>query len=1007
MRFLSQLLLMLSMLIFLISCTRKNKADNLSINEVQNKSEIALQDSVIVMKARSLLSKAINNIKNEQFNDKTEELLDSARFNYTTLKHMPINDLNNLYSYYDVFTYRTNQLDKNIKYNKEFISLYKNYNNKNYQKLLMATTNLGYSLGDVGKPLDALQESVFPIKHTIDSLLKETIPDSLKLQLQVAKTVNYRQLMIYAQQLENGEILRASVDDFEAYLLEGNIPKQAEEFLPYALSNLADVCIDLGELEKAKNHISHWKSLIPPNKYIDQLMTIDLECKIQELNEEYDQLIKSFEKAKDVYNLIVDNNRYKNMFYSSIIYRAAKIELKNKNFDHELLDDRIKQLMEMSISDVRKDQIFALYAYDLEVKKRFLTNNLDSIPYYLDIHLELANKFQRSDFLNKYALSSVKYALLRNDSRDLDITINNYLERIKIKSLDEIGVSDIVNNHLYGSLHTAQTLIELSNLILENAKLSNNQSLYHKSFKLALLSGLLVNENNSQFNYNVFEKNLIDNINTNLLLCRLLLKVDNVENKMLNDNIVNVVEQNTNSQLTIKNRINNIKYSYHESVKKVLDNLNLLDVRIAQLKSQLIENDDKDKNLTEELDSLKLNKSNLLLSLKKQSYGSKINEALDFNLFELKSNLSKQEVIVRFYDYDNLYVFLISKNDTQFFNLGSSEDLSQKVFNFLSDVKQLENYENSYNEISSNLKFLNKNLSFEKVTVVPEGSVSLLPFELFLDKNLESDRVVNYNTSLKLIGNINKDSNELLASYSPAYLDKSDSRNEFQRSIERNNNAYQLPFAQEEAAYVASLFDGDLYNDTTANKGNFISTVSNYGVLHLAMHAYVDEDNEYNSMLLFSSSENEDHLDLNTIYNLKLNADLTTLSACNTGFGRVDSEEGVLSFSRAFQYAGSDATLTSLWRVPDKETSIIMKRFYDYLKEGLSKSEALKNAKQDYLKNIDDPNLKHPYYWAGFVLTGDTSAIVSSTNYWLYGVVFFVLILIVFIIAKRRLIPKS
>lgn len=730
-------------------------------------------------------------------------------------------------------------------------------------------------------------------------------------------------------------------------------------------------------------------------------MIIDLESKIQELNKEYDQLTFSFEKAKEIYSLIEENNRFKNMFYSSIIHREAKIELKKKDFDHELLEDRIKKLMEMSVSDIKKDKIFALYAYDLEVNKRFLSNNLDSIPYYLDVHLELASKFQRSDFLNKHTLNSVKYALLKNDSIDLDVAINNYLKRIKIKSLDEIDASYSRNNNLYGSLHTAQTLIELSNLILENAKLSNNQNLFQKSFKLALLSGVLVNENRSQFNFNVFEKNLIDNINTNLLLCRSLMEVANTENEMINDNIVNVVEQNTNSQLTIKNTINNIKYSYNEEVKKVLDTLNLMEVRIAQLNSQLIKNDD-DKNLIEELDSLKLNKSNLLLSLKKQSYDSKINDALDFDVAELKSNLSKQEAIIRFYDYDNLYAFLISKNETKFFNLGNSEDLSQKVFNFLSDVKQLKNFRNSYDDVSSNLEFLSKNQNFKKVTMVPEGSVSLIPFELFFYKNLESDRVVNYNTSLKLIGNINKDNNKLLASYSPTYLEKPDNKNEFRVSIERSNNAYQLPFAEEEAAYVASLFDGDLYKGTAANKENFISTVYNYGVLHLAMHAYVDEDNEYNSKLLFSGSDSEDHLDLNTIYNLKLNADLTTLSACNTGFGRLDSEEGVLSLSRAFQYAGSDATLTSLWRVPDKETSIIMKHFYMHLKDGLSKDEALKKAKQEYLKSVDDPNLKHPYYWAGFVLTGDTSPINNSPNYWIYIIVGSLFLLLLVIIMKKR-----
>ena len=76
--------------------------------------------------------------------------------------------------------------------------------------------------------------------------------------------------------------------------------------------------------------------------------------------------------------------------------------------------------------------------------------------------------------------------------------------------------------------------------------------------------------------------------------------------------------------------------------------------------------------------------------------------------------------------------------------------------------------------------------------------------------------------------------------------------------------------------------------------------------------------------------------------------------------------------------------VTSLWSVPDKETAKIMVSFYNYLKEGKSKNEALQKAKLDYLNNTDDEQLKHPYYWAGFVVSGDISPINTTIDYWTY-----------------------
>jgi len=975
-----------------------------SLNSSTFQIDSSAKDSLNLSQGRSVLNDAIARIRKGQFNHDTKKLLDSAKAIYGKIERLPIKDLSNLYSYLDVFTYEARQLDENIEFNKEFIEKYKTYNNKNYSKLLMATSNLGYSLLDVGKPLEALRESIFPIKKTIDSLLNEKIADSLENQLRTAQLVNYRQLILSAQELENGKILREALIDFEDYLKQDNISEDAKQFLPYALSNLADVCIELGEYEKAKSHIEHWKSLVDSNKYIDQLMILDLESKMQKINNEISTLEVTLKNANTIYNLIDEDNPYKNIFYTSILYRITKIQLENDAIDKSSLSSRINKLLELSESNIDRDRTFALYAYDLEILKNFKSLSLDTLPYFIDEQLKLAAQFNKSDFLNKNAIHKIKFALLKNDSFQLDNIIMSFLDRNKIDSLNTISsLNQDFKNRLYGSLHTAQTSISISNLLLEQAFKSKDQQLFSTSYKLAFLAGMLVDVNKSQFNFNSLERDLINNINTNLLKCRenLDLSIENVAAH--NDGVIEVLEQNTNSLLTIKNSINSIKYDYSMDAQIVMDSLNIVDAQIAQVRSNLFNSSDKEyQELQKDLDSLKLNKANILIDIKKDAYSTKLNDALGFEMAELKSKLGAKEAIIRFYDYDDLYAFLISKDQSRFFNLGSSDKIANDVSNFLKNIRGLKDIDESYNSMASHLKPILQNLKASRITIVPEGMISLLPFELFVDKTLENNITVNYNSSLKIIGSDINSETLQLASFSPAYSSERSRQNVFRQSIERSSNAYELPFALEEASYVASLFNGDLFKGKEADKETFVNMASNYQILHLAMHAYTDSDNEYDSKLLFSGNNNEDHLDLEAIYNLNIKAKLTTVSACNTGFGRIDPIEGVLSFSRAFQYAGSDATLTSLWRVPDKETSIIMKRFYENLKEGQSKSDALKGAKKYYLETTEDPNFKHPYYWAGFVLTGDTSAITSGSNYSVYIIgVLAILALLIFTIKKR------
>jgi CHAT domain-containing protein len=139
------------------------------------------------------------------------------------------------------------------------------------------------------------------------------------------------------------------------------------------------------------------------------------------------------------------------------------------------------------------------------------------------------------------------------------------------------------------------------------------------------------------------------------------------------------------------------------------------------------------------------------------------------------------------------------------------------------------------------------------------------------------------------------------------------------------------------------------------------------------------------SKLVFSPNidKKEDGL-LNTyeLFNMNLHAELAILSACNTGSGKLQAGEGILSIARGFFYAGVPSVVMTLWSVEDNSSSELMELFYKHLTEGLPKDEALRRAKLDYLKQSDQLTA-FPYFWAGYVNIGDNSPLEISKNKYL------------------------
>jgi CHAT domain-containing protein len=148
--------------------------------------------------------------------------------------------------------------------------------------------------------------------------------------------------------------------------------------------------------------------------------------------------------------------------------------------------------------------------------------------------------------------------------------------------------------------------------------------------------------------------------------------------------------------------------------------------------------------------------------------------------------------------------------------------------------------------------------------------------------------------------------------------------------------------------------------------------LTQYQYLHFAVHGILAYDirylNEPALVLAIDPESNEDgFLTLSEIYGLQLNADLVTLSACETGLGQRIPGEGVIGLSRAFIDAGSRAVLVSLWQVDDYSTALFMEEFYRLLAQGASKLQALVKARE-YLRQ---KGYENPYFWAAFILIGD------------------------------------
>ena len=177
-----------------------------------------------------------------------------------------------------------------------------------------------------------------------------------------------------------------------------------------------------------------------------------------------------------------------------------------------------------------------------------------------------------------------------------------------------------------------------------------------------------------------------------------------------------------------------------------------------------------------------------------------------------------------------------------------------------------------------------------------------------------------------------------------------------------------LPFSGREVKAIAELFpQAEVYLGSEATEERAKSLGTNASLVHFACHGLIDERFPLNSALALTAEGEENGLlqAWEIFESVRLDADLVTLSACDTALGREMGGEGLVGLTRAFQYAGARSVLASLWSVADISTARFMQSFYGHLRGGMSKDEALRAAQVEQARNL------HPFHWAAFQLTGD------------------------------------
>ena len=353
------------------------------------------------------------------------------------------------------------------------------------------------------------------------------------------------------------------------------------------------------------------------------------------------------------------------------------------------------------------------------------------------------------------------------------------------------------------------------------------------------------------------------------------------------------------------------------------------------------------------------------------------------SIAELRDSfLQPQELILDYLIVDSIFYVLAISHHSASLRRGKTPSLALDTIIEGNNHASLANLPSIFQTLYG--PELKSHQQIEMITVLPSKEITYVPFEA-LPINEDSLAIERYNYR-QLISfsssekHFHRKQNRGILAAAPLYEKDSYPLSNWDESS--STTVHELPASQIEADQIIDVFGGRLLSSGPDIKDEFLTLAPSYRLLHLSMHTTVGSDESNDLSLIFDENDVEKgYLPLQQIYDLNLDADLVTLSACKTGVGEELSGEGIRSIAHAFAYAGASTMVMALWDVPDYSSAKIMTAFYHYVAKGVNKVEALRKAKIDFLQSAISGRQKHPKYWAGFVLVGDSEALLIEPKF--------------------------
>jgi len=347
--------------------------------------------------------------------------------------------------------------------------------------------------------------------------------------------------------------------------------------------------------------------------------------------------------------------------------------------------------------------------------------------------------------------------------------------------------------------------------------------------------------------------------------------------------------------------------------------------------------------------------------------------------------LSKEELLLEYVLADpNSYCVAVTRSHAQAVSLPSSrQQIEALADDYLAQVKARKPDDEAGRRLyalllAAPIQALGPQ---QRIVVIPDGILHLVPFDALRtpdDKYLLESSVVTYAPSATVLRFL-RTSNRSVPRLPFLGVGDVNLRGLFDLA---GAHFQSLPGTRDEVVDAGQIFGSGsvVLLGSEATEATFKrQPLAQFRVLHLAVHATSSPQFPERAALVLgkdAGSNDDGLLQTNEISNLVLNADLVTLSACDTGIGRLLGEEGIASLQRAFLLAGAQSTVATLWSADDTFTETLIKQFYRYLATGMDKGSALRQAKIDILAEFGDKAL--PFYWAGVVMDGEAGSGIAS-----------------------------